>query len=112
MAHRRETSDGNATVIIDLEDFLLVRGEGGCGALQGRENSVGLRTQSNAGTSLFYSLTGILNLENSPLWVHQVSALSYIEKEYREVGRRDCRVRVKREGNEEKVNLRSARGDG
>ena len=50
-AHRSETRDGDADMVVDFEHLLLVRSELRGGALEGGQHGVGLGAKPDAGAA-------------------------------------------------------------
>mmetsp|Transcript_32538 Transcript_32538/g.68747 ORF Transcript_32538/g.68747 Transcript_32538/m.68747 type:complete len:221 (-) Transcript_32538:94-756(-) len=62
-----EAGDADAEVIVDFEDFLLVRGEFGDGALEGADDGVGGGAEGDAGGALFDGFHGVFHLKETAL---------------------------------------------
>jgi len=61
-----EAGDGDADVVVDLEDLLLVRGEFGVGLVDACENHVRLGSETDRRRALLHRLHRILHLEQPP----------------------------------------------
>ena len=59
-----EAGDGDAHMVIDGEDLLLVGGQVAGGSLEGHQHGVGLGLQGHGGGALLHRLHGVFNLEN------------------------------------------------
>lgn len=63
-----ETSNGDADVVIDLEDLLLVRRELGIGLVYTGQYHMGLGSEPYGGRTLLHGFHGVLHLEQTPRW--------------------------------------------
>ena len=62
----REASDGDADVVVDLEDLLLVGGELGVGLVNAGQHHVRLGSEPDRRRPLLHRLHRVLNLEQPP----------------------------------------------
>lgn len=61
-----EAGDGDADVVVDLEDLLLVGGELGVGLVDAGQHHVGLGSEADRRRPLLHRLHRVLNLEQPP----------------------------------------------
>lgn len=58
-----EAGNGDADVVVDLEDLLLVGGEFGVSLVDACQHDVGFGSEADSGGTLFDCLHGVLHLE-------------------------------------------------
>lgn len=61
-----EAGDGDADVVVDLEDLLLVGGELVVGLVDAGQDDVGPGSEADRGGALLHGLHGVLHLEEPP----------------------------------------------
>jgi len=61
-----KSSNGDADVVIDLEDLALMGGELGLGLVYAGQDDVGFGSEANCSRALIHCFHGILHLEQPP----------------------------------------------
>ncbi|KAL6133258.1 hypothetical protein ACLB2K_065495 [Fragaria x ananassa] len=74
-AFSSESDNGDADVVVDLENLLLVRRELGVGLVDACHDHVGLRSEANCHRALLHVLHGLVDLEELTAWLIDCRAI-------------------------------------